>query len=29
MSVLKSDPDGKAEYAYRQLAEEVLANGKR
>ncbi len=29
MSVLKYDPDGKAAYAYRQLAEEVLANGKR
>jgi chromosome partitioning protein len=29
MSVLKYDPDGKAATAYRQLAEEVLANGKR
>ena len=29
LSVLKYDPDGKAAYAYRQLAEEVLANGKR
>jgi chromosome partitioning protein len=29
MSVLKYDPDGKAAYAYRQLAKEVLANGKR
>jgi chromosome partitioning protein len=29
MSVLKYDPDGKAAYAYRRLAEEVLANGKR
>src|SRR5918999_246676 len=29
MSVLKYDPDGKAAYAYRQLAEEVLANGNR
>ncbi|MFL5826149.1 MAG: ParA family protein [Thermoleophilaceae bacterium] len=29
MSVLKYDPDGKAAYAYRQLAEEVLANGTR
>src|ERR671937_297837 len=28
-SVLKYDPDGKAAYAYRRLAEEVLANGKR
>jgi chromosome partitioning protein len=27
MSVLKYDPDGKAAYAYRRLAEEVLANG--
>jgi chromosome partitioning protein len=27
MSVLKYDPDGKAAYAYRQLAKEVLANG--
>src|SRR5689334_23157422 len=26
-SVLKYDPDGKAAYAYRQLAKEVLANG--
>jgi chromosome partitioning protein len=29
MSVLKYDPDGKAAYAYRALATEVLANGKR
>ena len=29
MSVLKYDPDGKAAYAYRQLAEEVLAKGER
>lgn len=29
MSVLKYDPDGKAAYAYRELAEEVLGNGKR
>jgi chromosome partitioning protein len=29
MSVLKYDPDGKAAYAYRQLAREVLQNGKR
>jgi chromosome partitioning protein len=29
MSVLKYDPDGKAAYAYRQLAKEVLANGNR
>ena len=29
MSVLKYDPDGKAAYAYRQLAKEVLSNGKR
>src|SRR5256714_5600964 len=29
MSVLKYDPDGKAAYAYRQLAREVLENGKR
>ncbi len=29
MSVLKYEPDGKAAYAYRQLAKEVLANGKR
>jgi chromosome partitioning protein len=29
MSVLKYDPDGKAAYSYRQLAKEVLANGKR
>ncbi len=29
MSVLKYDPDGKAAYAYRQLAKEVLANGQR
>jgi chromosome partitioning protein len=29
MSVLKYDPDGKAAYAYRRLAEEVLGNGKR
>jgi chromosome partitioning protein len=28
MSVLKYDPDGKAAYAYRQLAKEVLGNGK-
>ena len=28
MSVLKYDPDGKAAYAYRQLAAEVLENGK-
>jgi len=28
MSVLKYDPDGKAAYAYRQLATEVLENGK-
>jgi chromosome partitioning protein len=29
MSVLKYDPDGKAAYAYRQLAEEVLTHGQR
>ena len=29
MSVLKYDPDGKAAYAYRELAKEVLENGKR
>src|SRR5947207_2792804 len=29
MSVLKYDPDGTAAQAYRQLAEEVLENGKR
>jgi chromosome partitioning protein len=29
MSVLKYDPDGKAAYAYRQLAKEVLGNGAR
>jgi chromosome partitioning protein len=29
MSVLKYDPDGKAAYAYRQLAGEVLSNGSR
>jgi chromosome partitioning protein len=29
MSVLKYDPDGKAAYAYRQLAKEVLENGTR
>ncbi len=29
MSVLKYDPDGKAAYSYRQLAKEVLENGKR
>jgi len=29
MSVLKYDPDGKAAYAYRQLAKEVLSNGQR
>jgi chromosome partitioning protein len=29
MSVLKYDPDGKAAYAYRALAKEVLENGKR
>jgi chromosome partitioning protein len=29
MSVLKYDPDGKAAYAYRQLAREVLSNGSR
>ena len=29
MSVLKYDPDGKAAYAYRQLAKEDLGNGKR
>jgi chromosome partitioning protein len=29
MSVLKYEPDGKAAYAYRQLAKEVLGNGKR
>src|SRR5438552_5275569 len=29
MSVLKDDPAGKAAYAYRQLAREVLENGKR
>jgi len=29
MSVLKYDPDGKAAYAYRQLAKEVLSHGKR
>ncbi len=28
MSVLKYDPDGKAAYSYRQLAKEVLGNGK-
>ena len=28
MSVLKYDPDGKAAYAYRKLAKEVLGNGK-
>jgi chromosome partitioning protein len=28
MSVLKYDPDGKAAYAYRQLAKEVLEHGK-
>src|SRR5947199_10362754 len=28
MSVLKYDPDGKAAYAYRELAREVLENGK-
>jgi len=27
--VLKYDPDGKAAYAYRELAREVLENGKR
>jgi chromosome partitioning protein len=29
MSVLKYDPDGKAAFAYRQLAQEVLSNGTR
>ncbi len=29
MSVLKYDPDGKAAYAYRQLAKEVLSHGNR
>ena len=29
MSVLKYDPDGKAAFAYRQLAKEVLSDGKR
>ena len=29
MSVLKYDPDGKAAFSYRQLAKEVLSNGKR
>ena len=29
MSVLKYEPDGSAAYAYRQLAKEVLGNGKR
>src|SRR5947209_13821526 len=29
MSVLKYDPDGMAAHAYRQLAKEVLGNGKR
>ena len=29
MSVLKYDPDGKAAYAYRALAKEVLGDGKR
>jgi chromosome partitioning protein len=29
MSVLKYDPDGKAAFAYRRLAEEVLGNGSR
>jgi chromosome partitioning protein len=29
MSVLKYDPDGKAAYAFRELAKEVLENGKR
>ena len=29
MSVLKYDPDGKAAFAYRQLAKEVLSHGKR
>ena len=29
MSVLKYDPDGRAAYAYRQLAKEVLDNGRR
>jgi chromosome partitioning protein len=29
MSVLKYDPDGKAAFSYRQLAEEVLGNGQR
>ena len=29
MSVLKYDPDGKAAFAYRELAKEVLANGQR
>jgi chromosome partitioning protein len=29
MSVLKYDPDGKAAYAYRELAREVLENGQR
>ena len=29
MSVLKYDPDGAAAQSYRDLAKEVLANGKR
>jgi nitrogenase subunit NifH len=29
MSVLKYDPDGKAAYAYRALAKEVLGNERR
>jgi chromosome partitioning protein len=29
MSVLKYDPDGKAAYAYRELAKEVLKDGQR
>ena len=29
MSVLKYDPDGKAAYAYRELAKEVLSDGRR
>ncbi len=29
MSVLKYDPDGMAAQSYRDLAKEVLANGKR
>jgi hypothetical protein len=29
MSVLKYEPDGKAAFAYRELAKEVLSHGKR